>query len=628
MIAKPNARLALTVLILVATSSALAADNSGMALFQKHCASCHGAVTDGRIATQRQLSFMNPLALLAAMETGAMRVQAAALSAGDKRALAEGLTGKALTELTVPETAFCEARRAPVAAGSTRYWSGWGGDARGTGFTDARRAGLAKQDMPRLQLAWAFAFPGVSQARSQPAVLDDVVYVGGAEGSVWALDAASGCVYWRRHTNAAVRGAIAVGTINGIDDPVVFAVAASTDVYALDAVTGAELWRTRAGSHPFHSVTGTPALHDGRLFVPLSSIEVGVARMPTHECCVSAGGVVALAVEDGTVLWRFRSTLQPAKQVGVSAGKAVFAPSGAPIWASPTVDAARGLLYVGTGENYSRPATATSDAILALAMATGELVWGFQATDDDAWHSGCDRMPDYAPCDAPGPDLDFGMAPIVAQLAGGREVLLAGQKSAEVFALDPDDGGAVLWRTRVGKGGALGGVHWGMATDGRRVYVTNADRPAIIKDVNPQTAPAPGVYALDAATGKVAWRVPSPGPSCAPDPSQSAAAQRAALGVCLTGHSAAPTALPGVVLAGDLYGMLRAHDAQTGAELWAYDTFREFEARNGVPARGGSIDGPGPVVANGRVFVNSGYGSFRQRAGNVLLAFEPAPASD
>ena len=210
--------------------------DNGVSLFEQHCASCHGQQTDDRIPTRANLSFMNPLALLAAMETGSMRVQASALNANEKRALAEGVTGKELADLTMPQQAFCEADHAPVDQHSTVHWSGWGGDKQGSGHARQPLAGLTRQDLASLRLAWAFAFPGASQARSQPAVLDDVVYVGGAEGSVTALDAFTGCIYWRIDTTSAVRGAMVVAKIG--ERYAVLAVARSTEVYAIDAATG------------------------------------------------------------------------------------------------------------------------------------------------------------------------------------------------------------------------------------------------------------------------------------------------------------------------------------------------------------------------------------------------------
>ena len=605
--------------LLMGTNGHAAEVSEGQKLFEQHCASCHGFQTDGRIPTRFAMTRMNPVAVMAAMTSGSMRVQASMLDAEQKQTLAEALTGKLLSELVMPAAAFCESNSAPVFKESRVYSSGWGGNMQSTGYVDVDTGGVSKANLQELELAWAFAFPGASQARSQPAVLDDVLYFGGAEGSITALDASTGCIYWRKDTAASVRGALTLK--RGSAGFVVYAVSSNAEVFALDARTGSEIWRQQVGFHTFHSVTGSPAVHEDKLFIPISSIEVGVARMPNHECCTSSGGVVAVDAESGEILWQMRSTLRPAEKVGTSAGKSVYAPSGAPIWASPTIDAKRNLLYVGTGENYSRPATFTSDAVLALNMDTGEVVWSFQATPDDAWHSGCGLMPDYAPCDDPGPDFDFGMSPILTTLPNGKEALIIGQKSAVVFALNPDSGGEVLWQTRIGKGSALGGIHWGMAVDDKHVYAPNADRLAIIRDVNPDVMPAPGVYALDLVSGEIRWQTPTPGPSCVPDTSLTQEEQRRALRGCITANSSSATVTDGLVFAGDLYGKFRAYDADTGKILWEFDTDREFDARNQIPAKGGSIDGPGPVIANGKVIVNSGYGSFGQRPGNVLLAF-------
>ena len=613
-------------LFVVGMANASEATQSPQALYAQYCAACHDQPNDARMPGRIQLSRMNPLALLGAMETGSMRLQAQAMSPNQKRRLAEGLTRQSIGQRKVPDSAFCSARQAPITNTSISQWSGWGNAPLSLGY--AADAVLNSSSVAGLELSWAYGFPGASQARSQPAVVADVAFVGGAEGTVSALDTHSGCLYWRTQTSAAIRGSIVFSQMKfgtaAVPRPVVFAAAANTQTYALDARSGEILWQTRAAFHPFHSVTGTPVLHADMLYVPISSMEVSIARSPDHTCCVSSGGVVALNALDGSEIWRMRATGRQAQHVGHSAGKEVWAPSGAPVWASPTVDAKRGLLYVGTGENYSRPATLTSDAILALSLATGEVAWSFQATPDDAWHSGCSRMPEYSPCDNTGPDLDFGMAPIIATTEEGRDILLAGQKSAVVFALDPDSQGKVLWQRRVGKGGALGGIHWGMATDNKQVYVTNADRPSIIKDVNPGTKLAPGVYALDIESGAINWQMRTPGPICSLEPG----APRG----CITANSAAPTVVNDVVFAGDLYGVLRAYRARDGKVLWEYDTRREYTTTNAVAAKGGSIDGPGVVAANGRLFVNSGYGMFRQHPGNVMLSFtlptDPAEAPD
>jgi polyvinyl alcohol dehydrogenase (cytochrome) len=317
-------------------------------------------------------------------------------------------------------------------------------------------------------------------------------------------------------------------------------------------------------------------------------------------------------VATGLVDWYYRVIPGYPEEAGEnSAETQLYAPSGAPVWASPTVDVERGLVYFGTGENYTRPTTPSSDAILAVDIETGELAWSFQATEADAFTMACTTRRNRENCPAPvGPDHDFGMSPILVTRVDGKDVLVAGQKSGVVWALDPETQGEVIWSTRVGKGGAMGGIHWGMATDGRLVYAANADRGAVIVDVHPDQPPAPGLYGIDLMTGHVVWSAPSPTDTCE--------GRRG----CYAANSAAPTVMPGVVFAGGLDGHMRAHSTEDGRILWDFDTARDFETVNGIPGRGGSIDGPGPVIAGGLLFVNSGYGSFSQMPGNVLLAFE------
>ena len=608
----------LVVLISVPGAATGAGVEDGQALFEQHCASCHGAPTDVRTPSRFQLSRMNPLAMLTTLTGGKMMAQAASLSTEQKRALVEAITRRELAELTILESAFCKTRTAPVTAASPVFWSGWGGGKAAMGYAGPDAAKLTPADLKNLELKWAMAFPGASQARSQPAIIGNTVFVGSAEGAVYALDATSGCIYWRINTPGPVRGAIEVGA--PIDDaPTLHFASYTTDVYAVNARSGQVLWQRHVAYESLNGVTGSPVYHDDRLYIPLTSGEVGAARNPDHECCTSSGGVVALDARDGSEIWYFRTTGAQAREVGrTKAGKRLLAPSGAPVWASPTLDVQRSLLYIGTGENYSRPTTKTSDAIIALELATGEIAWSYQGTADDAWHGGCRSMPDVPPCDDVGPDLDFGMSPIIATLEGGKRVLLAGQKSAMVYGFDPDDAGKLLWKTRVGKGSALGGIHWGMATDNEYVYVTNSDRPFIIRDVNPGTELAPGMYALDVRTGEIRWKQPTPGKRCTIDSTRN---QPRGSNRCLSANSAAPATIDGLVFAGDLNGVLRAYAAGSGEILWSYDTNRAFTAVNGIPAKGGSIDGPAPVIANGMVYVNSGYGSFGQLPGNVLLAF-------
>ena len=263
------------------------------------------------------------------------------------------------------------------------------------------------------------------------------------------------------------------------------------------------------------------------------------------------------------------------------------------------------MLYIGTGENYSYPSTNTSDAIQALDLKTGKLVWNFQRTEGDIYNLAC---PYFNNCPGkPGPDLDFGMAPILIKRDDGKDILVAGQKSGVVYAIAPENG-KMIWQTRIGKGGALGGIHWGMATDGKYIYAANADNILAIDTRDTSVKISPGIYALDIKTGKIIWKTPSPDCQGKKD--------------CYASNSAAPTVVPGIVFAGGLDGHIRAYATKDGKILWDFDTAKEFETIDGIKGKGGAIDGPAVVVSNGMVYVNSGYGMFGEMPGNVLLAFE------
>ena len=582
----------------------------GARIFADECASCHTSAGDERTPGTGLLNQLSPRAIVASLEDGVMRAEGAALSPEQRIRVAEYLARRAYVEESFPESAFCtDAGAFPLDVG-TVSWMGFAGNLAGTGFQSPDRAGLAAADVPELQLRWAFAFPDAGQVRTSPAVAGGHVVVGGPFGNVLALDAETGCIRWRFRADAGVRGAVLLG--EGAEGrPAAWFMDSRTNVYALDVESGALLWKSRVGWHPASYGTGSPALHDGRLYVPISSLEVVLAGDPGYECCTSSGAVAAVDALTGETLWYHRIIPgHPEATEANAAGTPQWAPSGAAVWSSPTVDPARGLLYAGTGENLNRPTSGHSDAVVALDMETGELAWSFQATADDAFNMACTQLRARENCPDPvGPDLDFGMAPMLVTRPDGREILVAGQKSGTVWALDPDADGAVLWSTQVGKGSMLGGIHWGMASDGRLAYAPNADRNAVITDVNPAHERAPGLYALDLQSGEVVWSAPAPESGCE-------GKER-----CYAAISAAVTAIEGIVFAGGLDGIIRAHSTMDGTVVWEFDTTEVLESSNGVPARGGAIDGPGPVVAGGMLFVNSGYGTFGQMPGNLLLAF-------
>ena len=522
--------------------------------------------------------------------------------------LAEWLTGQRLADTVTSRAPRCATSESGMSPRNI-LWSGWGGNLRGTSFQSLERAGITAQDVSRLEVRWAFGFPDATEMRSTPAVLGDRLIVGSQSGDVVSLGIRNGCEHWRFRADAGIRSGVVVG--EGVEGKMLaFFADLQTNVYAVDAENGDLIWKSRAGHHQQAMNTGTPALHNGRLYVPISSLEIALSQNPAYPCCTSSGAVAAIDARTGAELWYHRVIADAAERVGETAsGGPIFAPSGAPVWSSPTIDAGRGVLYIGTGENYTRPTSPASDAILALDLETGATVWAFQALAGDAYNMGCTRRRSLGNCPDPmGPDLDFGMAPILATLPGGGEILVAGQKSGVVWGLDPD-GGRVVWNTKVGAGGALGGIHWGMAIDERFAYAANADnRLGVPINEDPSRPLTPGVYALDLGSGDVAWSVPTP---------DVCEGRRR----CRRANSAQPTVIPGVVFAGTLDGHLRAYSTDDGTVLWDFDTAREFSTVNGVPARGGSMDAAGPVVAQAMVFVNSGYGLFNQMPGNVLLAF-------
>ena len=592
----------------------------GEKLFADLCASCHTPAGTERAAGPGLLKQLSPRAIVAALEDGVMRVEGSTMTAEQRIRVAEYLTNRSYVAEAIPEAALCTDPAWTGLDATAVSWMGFAGNLAGTGYQPPGRAGLDASDVPNLELKWAFAFPGGTNMRTSPAVAGDAALVAGPFGEVVALDLATGCARWSFEADAMVRGAVAVGEGPGGRSTAWF-LDARTNAYAVDLESGSLLWKHRVGWHAAAYGTGSPALHDGRLIVPISSLEVSVSGDPRYECCTSSGAVASLDAATGEVLWYHRVIPGYPEETGKNGiGTTMWGPSGAAVWSSPTVDPARGLVYVGTGENLTHPTTETSDAILALELETGEPVWSFQGTADDAFNMACTQLAYRDNCPDPsGPDLDFGMAPMLVTRPDGKEILVAGQKSGMVWALDPDNDGALLWSALVGKGSALGGIHWGMAADGRYAYAPVADRDAVVVDVHPEKELSPGLYALDLMTGEVVWEAVPPAEACEGKKG------------CYSSISAGVTVIDGVVFAGGLDGVIRAHSTIDGAVIWEFDTTRPVETVGGVPGRGGAIDGPGPVVAGGVLFVNSGYGTFFQMPGNLLLAFgvgDPAGAGN
>ena len=515
----------------------------------------------------------------------------------------------------------CAADRAQVDAASVRTLPEAGVDLNNTRWMTARQAGLTGAQMGDMEVAWTFAFPSNTNMRVTPVIVGHTLFYAAPQpGVLVALDTRTGCVKWAHKSEAPYRASPAYGLAG--KRPALFISDAFGMVRALDPANGAELWATDPRADKSTPITGGLVVAGDKLIVPISASGVFTAMDSKYACCKTHGSVAALDTATGKLLWTAH-TMEDAKPLGRknSAGLEMQGPSGAPIWNTPAVDLKRGIVYTGTGENTSPPNTKTSDAILALDINTGKQKWVFQALARDIWNMSCHGGKSDGPnCffnadESVLKDYDFGAGPILATGAGGRQVILAGQKSGNVWALDPAKQGAVLWSKRFGEGTALGGVHWGMATDGKRVFAPIADPGP----TGPGSKSVPGLHALDVATGAEVWSW-SAQPDCG-------GGRGAKISGCAfhSGLSAAPLVVDTALVTGSLDGKVRVFDTATGKVLWTYDTVREFPARTpGGPAgHGGTIDAQSIAAGDGMVFVGSGYGQFNQQAGDVLIAFRP-----
>ncbi len=585
----------------------------GMALYQAHCAACH----DGQVPRAPHMitfSTMGADTLLNAMNNGVMRAQASALSVTERGVLAGFLAGEAMAP-PKPILACAEPISA-LADSDAAAMQGWGGNAENHRHSDGAVAGLDRSNVDRLALKWVFAYPGALRARSQPLVHDGVIFVGSQSGDIYALDLESGCAHWIYSAGAEVRSSLSLGQVPGRKSPVIYMGDFSATVHAIDARDGSLIWRTPVGDHPDATITGSPKLHDGSLYVPISSSEWATAADPGYACCTFRGGVVSVNAASGELNWRAHVIDKPAAETGETNpfGAARKGPAGAPVWNSPTIDAERGVLYVGTGEAYTSPAADTSDAVLAFALATGERQWAKQLLGGDAWNMAC-FIGEAANCpEEDGPDLDIG-ASTVLWSGDERDYLLVGQKSGDVYALDPDNGGAVVWHNKVGRGGFLGGVHWGMSANDDSLFVPIADTTITGRFSGPVF---PGIHALDPTSGTKRWYTPSVADCEGKSP----------IPVCDQGMSAAITSTDQLVFAGTLDGNLKAYDSVSGEIIWSFDTYGEFESVSGEKALGGSIESDGPVLYKGHVIVNSGYQFGARMPGNSLMVFSLTPSGD
>lgn len=593
--------------LFLAGAMCVAQAQDGAAIYKSNCAGCHDSAASHAPAP-RIFRQMYPESVLRSMETGSMKDLAASLTGEQRRAVAVYLAGKDFGKAPelVAKDAYCSQRTGDFSDPLRKPgWNGWSPDLANTRFQPA--PGLRAEDVPKLTLRWAFGIPGATIANAQPSVVNGHLFLGTPGPAVYSLSAKTGCVEWVFEPSAAVRTGITIGKTSRLPGYAAFFGDGRANVYAIDAAKGTLIWKTNVEDFPSARITGTPKLYADRLYVPIAIIEEGLAVNPKYECCRSRPSVIALDASTGQEIWRHYTTEQDPKPTGKNAaGTQLWGPSGPSVWSAPTLDPQKKAVYVATGNNFSHPTTNTSDAILALHMDTGKLLWSRQIDAGDAYNVACVSL-DRTNCPQPsGPDWDFGASPILVQLPGGKRALLAGQKSGVMTALDPDNQGEIIWQTRVGKGGLIGGIEWGPAADAENVYVALSDM-AWIGDRVFDPSKGGGLFALRLGTGEKIWVAPPPDcqgrKKCSP-------AQSAAISAC-----------SGVVFSGSEDGHILGYSTKNVKVIWDFDTAREYDTVNHVPARGGSIDGPGPAIADGMLYVPSGYATWGGLPGNVLLAF-------
>jgi polyvinyl alcohol dehydrogenase (cytochrome) len=564
---------------------------------------------------------MTPEHIYLTLSQGDMVPMAKDLTDKQKRDIAEWVGGRKLGATDTGDASkmsnVCSSNPPIHDLTSVPSWNGWSPGLSNTRFQPANAADLSAAKVGRLKLKWAFGLPAADSVYGQPTIVDGRIFVTSDAGYVYSLDATTGCVHWSFLAGTGIRSAITIGpTKPGSTKYAAFFGDVRGNIYSIDASTGELIWKVPIDPQPLSRVTAGTTLYKGRLYVPVASLEEPESSSPNYTCCQFRGMVAALDSETGKLVWKTYTIPDPPTKRTTPDGKTYMGPAGVGVWGPVTIDPKRNAVYFGTGNTFSAPDVGRSDAIMALDLDTGKVLWVQQDEPEDVWHTGCPQgpappgfapkpqrparpggggsyrqpaMPDSYYCPNPeGPDWDISSGAMLANLPNGKDLLVAGQKSGMVWAHDPDNKGALVWKSDVSRGQIV----FGGAMDNENAYF--AFRSG-------------GVAALRISDGLEKWYTPVT--------AQESMRTHA-------GFSAAVTAVPGVVFAAGLDGMLRAFNSFDGKPIWEYDTTPEVTTVNGVKAHGGSIGSAGPTVANGMVYVTSGYTGFQNGApGNVLLAF-------
>lgn len=575
---------------------------SGWATFQQQCFRCHGTVATNARTTAWQIRQMTPDRIYAALKSPT-HAEGQALSDIQKQRVGEFMGGRPMGSVNAGEAKAmpnqCTANPPMTDPASSPGWNGWSPDLANTRFQPAAAARLTAAQVPNLKLKWAFGIPHGMTNNAQPTVVSGRVFMATDNGYIYSLDAKTGCVYWSFQNGSIVRNSPMVGAVTGQGATrwAVFFGDGHANVFALDAQTGRQLWKVRVDDHVVARITASVRYHDGRVYVPISGSEEFTAGHQDYPCCTARGGIAALDANTGKQIWKTYLADEAKPWKKNPNGVQLYGPATGGIWAAPTIDPGRGVLYVATGDAVTPPESPLTDAVMALDMKSGKVLWAKRSVDKDLFMGGCAGATRGSQCpEQMGPDFDIGNSPILVSLGNGRRAVVVGTKGADVWALDPDANGEELFRVNVAgqppgfTGRGRGSIVWGGASDGRQVF---------------HGAGAVGMSAVQLNAGRVDWMFTAPG---------AGGRGNAALG-------AAPTAIPGVVFQGSGDGRLFAVSPE-GKQLWEFNTAQSFETANKVPARGGQIATSGAVVVDGMVYIGSGYAiSAGASGGNVLLAF-------
>jgi polyvinyl alcohol dehydrogenase (cytochrome) len=491
-------------------------------------------------------------------------------------------------------------------------WTSAGGDRQNT-RSQPSESKLTVDNVASLVKQWEFTTEG--DVSATPAVYDGHVYAPDWSGNLYSLDARTGAVQWQasipaasgvpfdkaRTTPAVTKDLVILGTQGSIFAP---GGGSGGQLLAFGRATGELVWRTQVDAHPAAIITQSPTVFDGRVYVGVASQEETLAALAPGYQLSFRGSMLALDLETGRILWKTYTA-----PTGYT-GNAVWG-------SSPAIDTKRNQVLIATGNNYSvpqpvldcvvaagddsdaqaacLPADDHFDSILALDLVTGAIKWATRAIPYDAWTVDCipffgdgDLCPDPA-----GPNYDFGQAPALFTLktTGGKSIDLvgAGQKSGQYWALDPATG-AVRWVTQAGPGGTAGGLQWGSAVDGNRIYTANANSDLVGWTLPSGETTDQGVWSgLDPRTGQILWQTTPPN----------------------GGSTSGPVTTANGIVFGcslDPQGYMYALNGDTGAVLWQF------------PSGGSCLSGAS--ITNGTVYWGSGYSNFGfGTPNNKLYAF-------